>query len=68
MSLPKREVVGPLIALPAAVTLCRRMPAVGILAQLALNDGYTNVLSRNRSCAYDGGRSDSDSDGDGIKR
>jgi hypothetical protein len=41
---------------------------MGIFAQLTLNDGDNNVLSRNRSCAYDGGRSTSDSDGDVINR
>jgi hypothetical protein len=41
---------------------------MGILTQLELNYGYTKVLFRKRSCAYDGGRSKSDSDGDVINR
>jgi hypothetical protein len=41
---------------------------MGILAQLESNDSYNTVLSRKRSCAYDGGRSTSDSNGDVINR
>jgi hypothetical protein len=41
---------------------------MGTLVQLESNDGYNILLSRNRPCAYDGGRSTSDSDGDGINR